>query len=120
MVGGTYFCPVGSIWPFFETETHVTLFHPGALLTVFLCVLLGGFRAASAAPYLEALTTARSAAAKIFRIIERVPSIDGNSEKGRQPEKMVGGISFKNVVFSYPSRAGVPILKDFNLEVGVF
>ena len=103
----------------FETETHVILFHAGALLTVFLCVLLGGFRAASAAPYLEALTTARSAAAKIFRIIERVPSIDSSSEMGRQPEKMIGGISFKNVVFSYPSRAGVPILKDFNLEVRI-
>ena len=120
MVGGTYFYPVGSIWPFFETERHVTLFPRGALLTVFLCVLLGGFRAASAAPYLEALTTARSAAAKIFRIIERVPSIDSSSEMGRQPEKMIGGISFKNVVFSYPSRAGVPILKDFNLEVGPY
>ena len=104
----------------FEKERHITLFPPGALLTVFLCVLLGGFRAASAAPYLEALTTARSAAAKIFRIIERVPSIDSSSEMGRQPEKMIGGISFKNVVFSYPSRAGVPILKDFNLDVRIY
>ena len=78
---------------------------------------MGGFRAASAAPYLEALTTARSAAAKIFRIIERVPSIDSSSESGKKPEKMTGAISFKDVVFSYPSRAGVPILKDFSLEV---
>ena len=91
--------------------------NPGTLLTVFLCVLLGGFRAASAAPYLEALTTARSAAAKIFRTIERVPSIDSSSESGKKPSKMTGAISFKNVVFSYPSRAGVPILQDFSLEV---
>ena len=69
------------------------------------------------APYLEALTTARSAAAKIFRIIERKPSIDSSSESGKRPDKMVGAISFKDVVFSYPSRPGVPILKDFSLEV---
>ena len=119
MVGGNILLPCGQHMAILEIETHVTLLHPGALLTVFLCVLLGGFRAASAAPYLEALTTARSAAAKIFRIIERVPSIDSSSEMGRQPEKMTGGISFKNVVFSYPSRAGVPILKDFNLEVSI-
>ena len=91
--------------------------NPGALLTVFLCVLLGGFRAASAAPYLEALTTARSAAAKIFRTIERVPGIDSSSESGKKPDEMSGAISFKDVVFSYPSRAGVPILQDFSLEV---
>ena len=91
--------------------------NPGTLLTVFLCVLLGGFRAASAAPYLEALTTARSAAAKIFRTIERVPSIDSSSESGKKPSKMTGAIRFKDVVFSYPSRAGVPILQDFSPEV---
>ena len=103
-----YVCPL---------PNDFSIFNAGALLTVFLCVLLGGFRAASAAPYLEALTTARSAAAKIFRTIERVPSIDSSSESGMKPDKMTGAISFKDVVFSYPSRAGVPILKDFCLEV---
>ena len=91
--------------------------NPGTLLTVFLCVLLGGFRAASAAPYFEALATARSAAAKIFRTIERVPGIDSSSESGKNPDKMSGSIGFKDVVFGYPSRAGVPILQDFSLEV---
>ena len=46
-----------------------------------------------------------------------MPSIDSSSESGKKPEKMTGAISFKDVVFSYPSRAGVPILKDFSLEV---
>ena len=102
----------------FCSECHcIVASNQGALLTVFLCVLVGGERAAMVAPYLEALTTARSAAAKIFRIIERKPSIDSSSESGKRPDKMVGAISFKEVVFSYPSRPGVPILKDFSLEV---
>jgi len=90
---------------------------PGALLTVFFSVLIGGFQVGQSAPYAEALTTARSAAAKIYRIIERVPQIDSSSEKGKKPAKMVGAIKFQDVVFSYPSRKDVPILRSLNFDV---
>ena len=90
---------------------------PGALLTVFFSVLIGGFQVGQSAPYAEALSTARSAAGKIYRIIERVPSIDSSSEQGQKPSKMTGEISFGNIFFSYPARKDVPILKGFNLRV---
>ena len=90
---------------------------PGALLTVFFSVLIGGFQVGQSAPYAEALTTARSAAAKIYRIIERVPQIDSSSEKGKKPANMVGAIKFQDVVFSYPSRKDVPILRSLNFDV---
>ena len=73
-----------SLCAYVHFQMFESVCNPGALLTVFLCVLLGGFRAASAAPYLEALTTARSAAAKIFRTIERVPGIDSSSGSGKK------------------------------------
>ena len=90
---------------------------PGALLTVFFSVLIGGFQIGQAAPYTEALNTARSAAGKIYRIIDRVPEIDSSSKKGKTPASISGNIAFSHVFFSYPSRKDVPILKSFSLEV---
>ena len=89
----------------------------GNVFTVFVCVLVGSFRVGFAAPYLEAFTIARGAAAKIYEIIERVPQIDSSSDGGVSPTRMSASIKFKNVSFSYPSRPHVPILDNLSLEV---
>merc|ERR1719414_779661 len=70
-----------------------------------------------AAPYVEALSTSRSAAGKIYRIIDRVPEIDSSSNTGKQPADMKGDIKFNNIFFNYPSRKDVKILQGFNLDV---
>jgi len=90
---------------------------PGALLTVFFSVLIGGFQIGQSAPYAEALNIARSVAGRIYKVIERDPDIDSSSKTGKVPGKMVGNIRFRDVSFSYPSRPDVPILKGFDLEV---
>ena len=49
-------------------------------------------------------TAATAAAAKIFVVIDRVPSIDIFSNDGNEPNPGFGEIKFEDVRFSYPSR----------------
>ncbi|KAK2463064.1 hypothetical protein APHAL10511_004719 [Amanita phalloides] len=55
---------------------------------------------------------------RIFELLDRQPVIpyDGGKDvsSGRR-----GSIRFEHVGFEYPSRKGVKILKDFNLDIGV-
>ena len=67
--------------------------------------------------YIEAVSTARAAAVQIFRVIERIPTIDSSSSKGEKPKSCHGSISFNNVVFNYPARKDVKVLDHFNLDV---
>ncbi len=49
---------------------------------VLLAVLLGGFSLGQAAPIFETFSKGCAAAANIFRVIDRVPAIDPESEEG--------------------------------------
>jgi len=62
-----------------------------------------------------AITSARSAAPKLFATIDRVPSIDSANEEGVKSSKVIGEITFENVDFNYPSRPDVQVVKDFSL-----
>ncbi|KAJ8475143.1 hypothetical protein ONZ45_g15713 [Pleurotus djamor] len=58
------------------------------------------------------------AGTRIFDLLDRQPHIPPH--KGIElPHDRRGVIRFENVQFEYPSRKGVEILKDFNLDVGV-
>merc|ERR1711892_975761 len=92
-------------------------YSPKALLVVFFSVLIGGFQIGQSAPYAEALATARSAAGKIYRIIDRVPDIDSSSKQGQKPTTLQGNIKFDKIFFNYPSRKDVKILKGLSLNI---
>merc|ERR1712106_55546 len=92
-------------------------YSPKALLVVFFSVLIGGFQIGQSAPYAEALATARSAAGKIYRIIDRVPDIDSSSKEGIKPKTLDGFIKFDNIFFNYPARKDVQILQGLSLEI---
>lgn len=87
------------------------------LLIVFFSVLIGAMQIGQAAPYMEAFSVARGAAATIFAIIDRVPPIDSSSNAGLVPDQMIGKISFKDVRFNYPSRPDVKILQGISFDV---
>jgi ABC-type multidrug transport system fused ATPase/permease subunit len=58
------------------------------------------------------------AGARIFELLDRNPAIPhsvGIDVSGSRR----GSVKFEGVHFEYPSRRGVEILKDFNLEIGV-
>ena len=54
------------------------------------------------------------AAEKVFELIDRKPKIDHFSG-AEKPEALAGMVEFQNVVFSYPTRPNVQVLKDITL-----
>ena len=55
---------------------------------------------------------------RIFEVLDRSPAIPYDT--GEQvPNDQPGVVKFEHVHFEYPSREGVVILKDFNLELDV-
>lgn len=70
-----------------------------------------------ALPDLKYFTEASVAASRIFDMIDRIPSIDGEDTKGLVLESISGKIEFEHVKFTYPSRPEAMVLKDFNLTV---
>ncbi|KAM6589468.1 hypothetical protein CsatA_012073 [Cannabis sativa] len=82
-----------------------------------VCVILGGVSVILALPNLSFISEALIAADRIFVMIERVPLIDNEDEKGKVLQYVKGNIEFRDVEFSYPSRPDTPILQGFNLKV---
>lgn len=58
------------------------------------------------------------AGTRIFELLDRTPAISPNTGIA-VPATRRGTVKFEGVQFEYPSRKGVEILKDFNLEVGI-
>lgn len=58
------------------------------------------------------------AGSRIFELLDRPPAIPPNTGVSLSPERR-GAVKFENILFEYPSRKGVEVLKDFNLEIGV-
>ena len=55
---------------------------------------------------------------RIFEVLDRSPAVPfGVGEE--VPKGQLGVVKFEHVHFEYPSRKGVEILKDFNLELDV-
>uniref|UniRef100_A0A8C9DT68 Bile salt export pump n=1 Tax=Prolemur simus TaxID=1328070 RepID=A0A8C9DT68_PROSS len=90
---------------------------PGALVQIFLGVIVGALNLGSASPCLEAFATGRAAAASIFETIDRKPIIDCMSEDGYKLDRIKGEIEFHNVTFHYPSRPEVKILNNLNMVI---
>ncbi|KAH6917878.1 multidrug resistance protein 1 [Coprinopsis sp. MPI-PUGE-AT-0042] len=87
----------------------------GAVINVFMAILIGSISLTLLAPELQALTHGRSAAAKLYETIDRVPDIDVYNDGGLKPETIIGEITLEDVNFSYPSRPTVQVAKGLNL-----
>nr|GAT60228.1 predicted protein [Mycena chlorophos] len=88
----------------------------GEVINVFMAILIGSFSLALLAPEQQAITQGRAAAAKLFATIERVPDIDSADESGLRPKHVEGQLSVTDLVFSYPSRPTVTVVKGISLE----
>lgn len=81
---------------------------------------MGAMNVGQAAPYVEAFSMAKSAAAAIFTVIDRKPPIDTLSEEGdilpEETKNLEGArnIVFENVHFNYPARMDVSVSKAVN------
>ncbi|KAF5382598.1 hypothetical protein D9615_002908 [Tricholomella constricta] len=88
---------------------------PGAVVNVFLAILIGSFSLALLAPEMQAITHGRGAAAKLYATIDRVPDIDSADPDGEKPESVAGEIVLENLTFSYPSRPGVQVVNGISI-----
>ena len=79
-------------------------------------MLLGALNVGQASPYIEAFSIAKGSASAIFKIIDRVPSIDSFSQEGIKPD-ITGNIEMRNVHFNYPAREDVEVLRGVNLKI---
>ncbi|XP_052741203.1 multidrug resistance protein homolog 49 isoform X2 [Bicyclus anynana] len=86
------------------------------MLAVLYGITIASMNFEMASPLMETFGTATGAGAQIFRLIDNVPKIN-NSDAGVHMDSMYGNISLNNVVFHYPSRPDVPVLKGVSLSV---
>ncbi|OSD02414.1 multidrug resistance protein 1 [Trametes coccinea BRFM310] len=63
------------------------------------------------------ISSAKSAASDVIKLLDSVPEIDAESPEGEIPKNVQGRIRFENVHFRYPTRPGVRVLRDLNLTV---
>lgn len=89
----------------------------GDVLAVFFAVLVASMGTGQGSKISPDMAKAKGAAAGIFEVIGRVPSIDTNEGVGTTIEDFKGRISFKKVSFAYPSRVNQKILDNFSMKV---
>ncbi|XP_045431366.1 bile salt export pump isoform X4 [Pipistrellus kuhlii] len=89
----------------------------GALVQIFLSVIVGALNLGNASSCLEAFATGRAAATSIFETIDQKPVIDCMSEDGYKLDRIKGEIQFHNVTFHYPSRPEVKILNNLSMVI---
>lgn len=89
----------------------------GAAIACFFGVTVGGRGLALSLSYFAQFAQGTVAATRVFEVIDRVPVIDPYSAEGRRLSNIRGGIEFKRVYFSYPSRPTIQILQSLNLTI---
>ncbi|KAJ5114350.1 hypothetical protein NUU61_000109 [Penicillium alfredii] len=90
---------------------------PGDIFIVLMSVIIASASLTSMAPFLIDFTRAASAAAELFRLMDRISIIDPFDPSGEKPMEVTGDINFDRVSFSYPMRPGVTVLSDFSLHI---
>ena len=88
----------------------------GDVVNVFYAIFIGSFSLGMLVSETQAITLARTAAAKLYETIDRIPIIDSASEGGLKPTQCIGEITIENVKFNYPSRSNVPVLQGLSLN----
>lgn len=78
---------------------------------------MGSMNIGMASPYIEAFGIAKGACAKIFKLIDQIPTIYPIEPRGTRLNHPLIHIEFRNIDFSYPTRKTVQILDKFCLRI---
>uniref|UniRef100_W8B7Y6 ABC-type xenobiotic transporter n=1 Tax=Ceratitis capitata TaxID=7213 RepID=W8B7Y6_CERCA len=108
---------VGLVLKNYAGEAAYSNYDPGTMITVFFSVMMGSMNMGMASPYIEAFGTAKGACAKVFKLIEQVPTINPIEPRGNNLNQPLVHIELRNVSFTYPSRKEVQILNKLNLTI---
>lgn len=106
-----------AFWQGLRMYNSGELANPGTIITVIFSVVVAATSLTQLAPNFITFTSAVSAAATLFKAIDRESEIDPLSEEGVRPETIEGHIQLSAVDFTYPTRPNAPVLQDFTLDV---
>ncbi|CAH1796934.1 unnamed protein product [Owenia fusiformis] len=96
---------------------EIRLMQMSDLFKVFSVIILGAMGMGQAAAFAPDYAKAKVAAARLFKLFDRIPAIDTESPHGNEPPSYSGAVEFVEVKFRYPSRPEVPVLRGLNLSV---
>lgn len=88
----------------------------GIIITL-LAIMTGSFSVAMMAPNFQAFSAGTTAAATIFRSIDRPSPIDSSAEGGLDASNIKGEVDFSGVRHVYPSRVNTNALTNFSLHI---
>uniref|UniRef100_A0A8C3VFI4 Phosphatidylcholine translocator ABCB4 n=1 Tax=Catagonus wagneri TaxID=51154 RepID=A0A8C3VFI4_9CETA len=86
------------------------------VMLIFSAVVYGAMAMGHVSSFAPDYAKAKVSAAHIIMIIEKTPLIDSYSTMGLKLV-MEGNVTFKKVVFNYPTRPDIPVLQGLSLEV---
>eukprot|EP00474_Spongospora_subterranea_P008970 CRZ09428.1 hypothetical protein [Spongospora subterranea] len=89
------------------------------MMTVFVAIVFGSMSAGRVLSFAPDLNKAKVSAQSIINLLNRKPSIDHRSDKGKKitHSNIKGAVEFRNVFFKYPQRPNIVVLKNLNLKV---
>ncbi|KAG5210221.1 hypothetical protein JEQ12_015415 [Ovis aries] len=87
------------------------------VLLVFSAVVFGAMAVGQVSSFAPDWAKAKVSAAHVINIIENTPLIDSYSAEGLKLSTVEGNVAFSDVVFNYPTRPDVPVLRGLSLEV---
>ncbi|KAK0459997.1 ste6-like protein [Desarmillaria tabescens] len=97
-----------------ELEITSTEFFVGLMSTTFAVIQAGNMF-----QHAPDMSEAKEASEGIVQIFDSIPEIDAQSPEGKpvKREETIGHIRFEGVHFRYPTRPGVRVLRDLNLDI---
>ncbi|XP_013162197.1 PREDICTED: multidrug resistance protein homolog 49-like [Papilio xuthus] len=100
-----------------EKPTDERKYLVGVVFSILFSVYMATQSITFCVPHAEVFAAARGAAASIFKLLDREPTIDSLDKGGLMPRRVLGDIKFDDVHFSYPSRPNVKVLQGFSLHI---
>ncbi|XP_006832349.1 PREDICTED: multidrug resistance protein 1-like [Chrysochloris asiatica] len=90
---------------------------PEGIFAIFTAIAYGAMAIGETLVWAPQHSKAKSGAAHLFALLEKKPTIDSYSQKGKKPDTCEGNIEFREVSFFYPCRPDVLVLQDLCLSV---
>jgi ATP-binding cassette subfamily B (MDR/TAP) protein 1 len=92
-------------------------FGAGDVITVLFSVIFGCFSLGQATPNLKAMIEAKSAAKELFDLRDKLIVSNASMGTERPPkEDLIGNLVLDNVLFAYPSKPDIKILKHITIN----